>query len=163
MRVSTCGGVLLFAIFVGACGSTSTVAPTPSIPNIAGNYLVKMTAAPGSCPPSTPQQVGFDWEAGAGIPLVQTDAAVTMILPGAFASLNLSGTVSFDSHSFSVTAGQSNPLEGTTISGTGTAALLGNTISGTFAGDLVYTEVAFTPVRFTCHATNHVFTLTRVP
>jgi hypothetical protein len=163
MRTFKCGGVLLLAAFVAACGSTPPVASTPIIPNIAGNYLVKITAAPGSCPPSAPQQVGFNWPSGAGIPLIQTGADVTMTLQGAFATLNLSGTVSFDNLSFSVSTKQSNPLESTSGSGAGSAALLGNTISGTFAGDFVYVAVAFTPTPLTCHATNHLFTLTRVP
>jgi hypothetical protein len=85
-----------------------------------------------------------------------------MSLGNSFNSLAFTGTVMADAVSFTVVARQGSPVQATTISGTGLAAMQGDTITGDFSGDFNCVPRSFVPNVTTCHANDHKFRLARV-
>jgi hypothetical protein len=175
----------LMSLFVAAmcsgCGDSNTPrpptspTPTPSIPPIAGNYIVTITALPPeSCIDGNGRQIGLTLGSAEGHAcdelynacgvLTQSGDSVTMVGRSLVKVINLTGTLTGITLTFKLDGVAHNPGSGDTrVNGTGTAMVQQDRVSGTFTGDLIHIPKAFNPIVTWCVGRQHSLLLTRVP
>jgi len=161
-RWSSLKPVVLLSITVAsawsaACGHSSPVAATSTLQLSGGAYFVRLDASSSSCSPTAPA-VGVQFPFP--LPLMHVGADATMAFRNDVDAFDLAGTMIGDRLSFSMHARQSSTVQTATASGSGTAVIQGDLISGTFAGDFVLSPFARTPFR--CHAADHTLLMTRI-
>jgi hypothetical protein len=156
-------------LFVAAlsCGPTSACrsheSPTaPTSLAIAGNYRLLLTASPPtSCKQPNGAEVRFEL---LGVAVSQNGDEINATGRGLISSVEFSGTLTGSTLAFSVSAQEiNNAFAGTTrLAGMGSAIVDSVKIAGTFADEIVNTNVAFQPVTTACRASEHMLLLTRV-
>jgi hypothetical protein len=142
------------------CSSSGEfVAPSAMITDIAGTY--QFTATPSKT--CDPQQANALSQASIGpLPLTQSGASAAIGPLAGFAfTFDLSGTISGNTLTFTFHKSSNYSVLYYRSSGSGTAVIARDAISGTFAGGI--SDVELGGPENVCHATDHGFLLKRIP
>lgn len=159
--------VLAALALLGLFTACSAAPTTPSrrlepsaVPVVAGNYTWTIRPAATCVLGSNPDNGVVSY--ATAVPLTQNESAISLSLTTMFSGISLTGTVgSGGAVTFPLTARGANPMQETTLSGTGVATATESGLSGTFDGDFRYTPKSLPPSSSTCHAANHSIELIR--
>ena len=134
------------------------VAPSAMVTDIAGTY--RFTATPSKT--CDPQHTNVQSQASIGpLPLTQSGASAAIgPLTGFAFTFDLSGTISGNTLTFTFHKSSNYSVLYYRSSGSGTAVITRDAISGTFLGEI--SDVESPGAENVCHATDHGFLLKRI-